>query len=731
MSGWAVVDRVIQVAGDYHRYGTGCEAGGAQVSFPHMAGVPEQTGRLVGRAGELDRLEEALQATQPGVTTVAITGLGGVGKSALAAAFCRRQFEAGQVELVRWFTATDRDQLVGQLRAFAPAVGVAVEGLAAADALARLRRWCATTDRRWLLVFDDATDPAVLEGLRPTAGGGMVVVTSRCRHWPADILQLAVDRLQTEDAVTLLCERSGRPAGPAAVELVDKLGGLALAVQAGAFLRHSPEVGMAGYRRLLTESAGRLHQRDPAGAGGQAGREATVWGLWETSLAAAGGEARLAGDLLGVLAYLAPEPIPASLLDLGDDQEVPLGRWDRLDVVEARRALARYCLVDTDHTHAQLDLSVHPLVAELTRLHHSREAPPHTDAPTAVDNPWCATALALLAAAVPEATSEPARWETWRRLGPHVTTAARHARQCNLAWRRVSWLLSRYGSFLRHSGSVTAAITPLQQATTLNTRDLGAHHPDTLETKHSLAVAYWWAGRPQQAIELLEEVADRRDERLGPEHPDAVVTHRVLSCWYWWAGRPEGTIGLLEAAADRCRHILGPDHPDTVLAESTLGAAYQQTGRTDDAISLLEAVAGRCQSLFEPLHRVTGTTQRTLAMAYQEAGRSEEAIHLLEELADRCHQALGPDHLATLSSQGFLASCYQAGGRTQEAVRLLEETTRRCQHILGSDHPATLTSQRTLASCYQDAGRGEQAAAIHRQLDEHGNPEDILAPGAL
>jgi hypothetical protein len=51
----------------------------------------------------------------------------------------------------------------------------------AEQAAASLLSWCERTDRRWLLVLDDLTDPVHLTGLWPTGPGGRVLVSTH-RH---------------------------------------------------------------------------------------------------------------------------------------------------------------------------------------------------------------------------------------------------------------------------------------------------------------------------------------------------------------------------------------------------------------------------------------------------------------------------------------------------------------------------------------------------------------------
>ena len=105
-------------------------------------------------------------------------------------------------------------------------------------------------------------------------------------------------------------------------------------------------------------------------------------------------------------------------------------------------------------------------------------------------------------------------------------------------------------------------------------RVLGADHPDTLNTRNNLAVAYRYVGRFGEAIELFERVLADLERVLGPDHPKTLTTCNNLAGAYRSAGRFDDAIELFE-------RVLGPEHPLTKLVQKNLEAAKRKMNPPD------------------------------------------------------------------------------------------------------------------------------------------------------
>ena len=82
---------------------------------------------------------------------------------------------------------------------------------------------------------------------------------------------------------------------------------------------------------------------------------------------------------------------------------------------------------------------------------------------------------------------------------------------------------------------------------------------------------------------MHEQALADRERVLGPDHPDTLDSRDNLALAYQAAGRTDEAIPLHEQALAAYERVLGPDHPDTLTSRNNLANAYRAAGRTDES----------------------------------------------------------------------------------------------------------------------------------------------------
>lgn len=222
--------------------------------------LPRVPDRLVGREAELAALDR-LAESEPAPLAL-ITGMGGVGKTALALHWAHRwadRFPDGQLFInLRGDDADSALRPIDALKALLSSLGVPAAGIPieADQAAARFRT--RTGDRRMLLVLDNAAAAEQVRPLLPGGPGCLVLVTSRHRLAGLTVRDggtpLSLGPLSHADAQDLLADLLDVPAARAA-DLAELCGRLPLALRiAAADLADRPDLDIAAYSKRLAAS---------------------------------------------------------------------------------------------------------------------------------------------------------------------------------------------------------------------------------------------------------------------------------------------------------------------------------------------------------------------------------------------------------------------------------------------------------------------------------------------
>ncbi|MFD6186514.1 tetratricopeptide repeat protein, partial [Streptomyces goshikiensis] len=650
-----------------------------------------------------------------------LSGMGGVGKSQLAAQYAHQAVADG-TGLVMWVPASESTQVITLYAQAALRVGaVGATGEDPEQDARVFLEWLATTDRSWLVVLDDVSDPGAVGPWWPPArpGTGWTLATTRL-HDPrltgSGRTRIDVDVYTPEEACAYLNERVMSDGGEHLLDgreadLARALGYLPLAMGHAAAYVLAEEISCADYLERLNDRTLRLEDVFPEWTDTEGYQRQVTAGLL-LSLAAAeqAGPVGVITPLVRMLALLAPDGHPESLWTTppvtaflttarGLDGEPPTTEEE---VVHSLRVLRRYALITTDPHTPHRQIFMHALTARAVRetTPTSRQAGLALTAADALGGVWPR-------AHVPREVAHAMRANT---------TALRNHAEQHLWTGGVHPVIFLYGFSLRAGGLHQDAHDHWLSIAERAAHVFGADNVFVLSARSHLAASYHDLGRHHEGLTLHETVHTDTECVLGSDHPISLIARANLATLYLNLGRHRDALTLQEAVlADRER-LSGPDHPDTLHARANLAGVYRAFGRHHDALSLEEAVLADRERLSGPDHPDTLHARANLAATYRKLGRHRDALSLEEAvLADR-ERLLGPDHPDTLHVRGNLATTYSDLGRQHDALTLQEAVLADRERLLGPDHPDTLRARANLAATYTELGRHHDALTLQEAV---------------
>ncbi|MFI6499843.1 FxSxx-COOH system tetratricopeptide repeat protein [Nonomuraea typhae] len=696
-------------------------AGGTR-STEIRGGVPPRNNSFTGRTEPMDSIHTSLRAepARGRVRSCALCGLGGVGKTALAAEYVYR-FRS-EYPVVWWVRAEHPSVAIEDLsRLFVALTGNT--SLDSADVVNQLWPELAAAGP-WLLIFDNARSPESLRDLWPTGADGCVIVTSRTNTWSELVDEtITVEVFSHQDAIALLRARTRSDDRESAAEVADHLGRLPLAlVQAAAYVNES-KTTLRHYSDLVQRQMGDIMATRPP-----SDYNVPVATTWSMSIAEADARAPGARDLLTFCSYLAPERIQRTLpLACVDDLPAELAAVVRNPVRYdlAVAALLHYSLATAEADH----IALHRLVQFTVRFSLREEDQLN----------WAETAIRAMDRRFPRQPADKDTWERCAALTPHVLAAVAHVSRlgstepkgdllmragvyhmardlassaldlfrmalvdyehtCGPDSLEVAEICGELARVQHRRADLADALVFSERAIRIKEHRYGATTTRLIPNVAQLGGTLMESARYAEARDSMERALVLAEAAYGPTDQRLLEHLRHLFWLHMKCGRFRSGLRLVERGVDIQARAANPEERAAAFLHEELGHVHQEMGDYESALSHAQRSRDLSATLDGPDSYRALTCETGIATALISLGDHRSAFDIAAHCLEGLSRLQGEDHPDCADALEILGLALHAGGRFSAAMLRFSQAIAIYEHFYGCDHPYVARPLRSLAT---------------------------------
>jgi hypothetical protein len=660
-------------------------------------GVPPRNPDFMGRDAELANLHRILfDAKRPAaITQAAIHGMGGIGKTSLAAEYAHSYRDS--YESVWWAPAEEKTILLNSLADLARLLDPAFAYISDAESAARAALdSLAASNRPWLIVYDNVSNPDDIRNLIPSAGARLLV-TTRWANWGGRAMELEVDVWHPTTACAFLLQHVKQAKPRAARQLAKAVGYLPLALDhAASYLRFS---GITTDRYIA-----RLNELI-AEAPEKADYPASVFATFNLAIKKAAERCPAAEVLLGLFAVLAPERVPLSLVESFGISEKE--RDEAIKILSVVSLVKHVPFSDGDAA-----ILMHRLVRAVMRARLALSDDLASTTNRAIEG----LGLSFPANAFRDTKS----WPQCKKILPHVLALRESADDGRVRAETLVALLFNAARYLHGESALKQAERVYRDAIAMGGKALGTEHPAVIRHLTGLSNLLRDAARFEEAEGIAREVITLSQRANGPLHLTVAEGFNSLAMLLRDMRQLGEAESLLHKAISIGEQTVGRDTFAVAVSLNILGTVFGLSGRHAEAEPLFREAIGIGEKALGPGHPDIGTWQHNLAILLCETNRHAEAEPILRDAIAAVRPALGEEHPNSARLRSTLSKVLLATNRSEDAyheAHLALSTLSIADKALGRSHPWTKEAAIDLAKACLALGRLAEAAEIRAHYE--------------
>lgn len=377
-----------------------------------------------------------------------ITGLGGIGKTQLAANYISNYIN--EYNLIGWINASDAlsiqnsyIELVEKLDS-----GFLDTNVNQNTILRYVKNWLENNDK-WLIIYDNVKNPKELNELLPNPINGHVIITSQNAKWPKFNPTIEVIKLTNKESINFLMKRAEKDYETDMEELVLLLDNFPLALEHAASYVHKTSRAFSYYLNKFKSRKSEMLSK----AKRPEDYNHTIATTWEIAFDEIKENCPDAIEFLYFISFLAPDDIPLEMLKLEEESDINIIEIlsDDFRIDDVIENLLNYSLINCNNNCTNM-INIHRLVQIVVRYKLSQN----------IEEEWCENNINIFNEILRNNRNDLSNQSHFKELLPHAIQVIENAINIGIKSKELAFLCENVGLLLNEIADYAKAIKILK-----------------------------------------------------------------------------------------------------------------------------------------------------------------------------------------------------------------------------------------------------------------------------
>lgn len=714
-----------------------------------------------------EKIFEQLHAILTNSGAAALNGMGGIGKTQIAAEYAYRY--QNEYRYILWVRADSNETILSDFMAIGHLLSLPIRSDDKKKMIiGEIKRWL-EDNASYLLILDNADDLQLVRNFIPTPAKGHLLYTTRA-HATGDVAQsITVGKMQPSEGALLLLRRAkfikpgdtidmvGEFEQANADRILKEVDGHPLAIdQVGAFIEET-NVTLANYLELYSNIGQKL--RDRRGEFSSLANERqekhpdSVTATFSIAFSNLRRACPKAANLICLCAFLHPDGIPERLISelicpmphgllnslkgiaaivflllywvlkpsvlvkylLPQSIAITWHKFRTITRVESQtdsaevtvnitREACRFSLVQCDQ--AQKIITIHRLVQAVIQDKLSNR----------VKKYYAKKSIIALNNIFPDQqVLNPEKERVCEELIPHVLTCVPTLKKLKIHSPAALSLIRKAGEYFEYRGQYSQAEQLFKLTLDAEESLLGADHPHMLQTLRDLSLTYYRLDKLKEGEDIANRALSIAENTKNLSYQEDIVNN--LGLLALGKGRymeAENKFRQALSLADKSSNIrMNFPH---VLCYNLAKALFIQ-GRIKEAEIYLNDLQKK-DIAHDEHSNIEGFVLALISNILVYKGEYDEACQIKEKAYATIEQKYGEKNPVTIDTLSSLALAYAAGGRFEKAEQLFLNALTLADEVFGAEHTKVASILNCLANAYASNGRHCDAKPLFKRARE-------------